>query len=298
MNARWQQTLVLLQCSALLAWLAWAWPRSPLLAGAGLLLAALWTLLWLALPFALMQRVNRRHGAPALTRAQLLHAWWREVGAVLWVFGWLQPFRAQAEPDHLPSAAPTRGVLLLHGFMCNRGLWNPWLRALRARARPCMALTLEPAFGSIDDYSDAIEAAVQQLERCSGGRAPLIVGHSMGGLAMRAWLRAYPERAALPLDLVTLGTPHHGTWSARLSHLRNGRQMRQASAWLQALAAAEEARPATAARWHCWYSNGDNIVFPAGTAARPGAENHLLAGVGHVRLVYEPAVFAACMALL
>lgn len=297
MNARWQQALVFLQCSGLLAWLVWAWPQSPRWALAGLALAWLLTLVWLALPFALMRRVNRHDPAPPLPAALLLRAWWREARTALWVFAWLQPFRHRAEPDYLPAQAQAQGraVLLLHGFMCNRGLWNPWLRQLRAQGRPCMALTLEPAFGSIDAYAPAIEAAVQRLQQY-GGQAPLIIGHSMGGLAIRAWLRAYPQRAAQALDCISLGTPHHGTWAARLSHLRNGRQMRLDSAWLRELAATEP-QGGPQLRWRCWYSNGDNIVFPAHTATLAGAQNHVLIGVGHLRMVYEPAVLRACLGL-
>ena len=51
------------------------------------------------------------------------------------VFCWRQPFRSNAEPDHLPCGERgRRGVVFVHGFVCNRGLWNPLMRA-PARAR-------------------------------------------------------------------------------------------------------------------------------------------------------------------
>ena len=64
------------------------------------------------------------------------------------LFGWRQPFRHAACPDWLPAppagGAPGRGVVLVHGFMCNRGIWNPWMRRLRARGHAHVAVTLEP----------------------------------------------------------------------------------------------------------------------------------------------------------
>lgn len=289
MNARWQQTLVFLQLALLLAWLAWAWPQSPRWALAGLLLAWLWQLFSMGLPFVLMQAVNRAAAVPPVGLARLLRAWWREVGAARWVFGWLQPFCHRARPDCLAPTPGQRGVLLLHGYLCNRGLWQPWLRTLRAQGRAYRALTLEPAFGTIDAYASAIDAAVRELHAATG-LAPLLVCHSMGGLAARAWLRACPDGAQRVHHIVTLGTPHQGTWAARFGYSTNARQMRQGSAWLQALAAAEP--PAQAALFTCWYSDCDNIVFPALTATLVGAENCLLSGAGHMQLALAPQVQA------
>jgi len=45
----------------------------------------------------------------------------------------------------------------------------------------------------------------------------------------------------------------------------------------------------------CWYSNCDNIVFPATTAALAGAEHRLVEGVAHVQMAFDPGVVAACL---
>ena len=136
-------------------------------------------------------------------------AWWRELGVALVVFCWRQPFRSQSMPDWLPST-PTgqRGVVLVHGFVCNRGLWLPWLQQLRAAGHACVAVNLEPVFGSIDDYPPLVEDAVRRVTEATG-MAPLLIGHSMGGLAIRAWLRAYQSDARMH-HAITLGTPFTG----------------------------------------------------------------------------------------
>lgn len=293
MNARWQKILVLGWLLASAAWLAWAWPRSLALALGGWAIAASTSLAWLGLQFVLMRRINRRDATPAAGRWALLRAWWLEALTCTWVFGWLQPFAHRQQPDWLPPT-PTgqRGVVLVHGFLCNRGVWLPWLPELRARGHAYVALTLEPAFGSVDDYVAAIDTAMRQVQAATG-LPPVLVGHSMGGLAARAWLRTLAQPPAQRVyRILTLGTPHHGTWPARFSHTTNGMQMRLNSPWLQALAASEGA--AQRALFSCWYSDCDNIVYPTRSATLDGADNHLLHGLGHVHMVYAPQVRAAC----
>ena len=297
MNARWQQALSLTLLCAAAAWLAWQWPHSPAVALAGLAALALWSLAWLGLQFALMWRINRGDPAPRAGRWQCLRAWWAEAGVATLLFGWRQPFRHAACPDWLPAppagGAPGRGVVLVHGFMCNRGIWNPWMRRLRARGHAHVAVTLEPVLGSIDGYVAQIDDAVRRVTAATG-RAPVLLCHSMGGLAARAWLRAVPGADARVHRVITLGTPHGGTWAARWSHACNGQQMRLDSDWLRQLAQAEPAQ--RRALFTCWYSNCDNIVFPASTAALAGADNRFIAGVAHLQMVDAPAVVQACLA--
>lgn len=297
MNARWQQALSLTLLCAAAAWLVWQWPRSPAMALAGLAVLALWSLAWLGLQFALMWYVNRGDPAPRAGRWQCLRAWWAEAGVATLLFGWRQPFRHAACPDWLPAppagGAPGRGVVLVHGFMCNRGIWNPWMRRLRARGHAHVAVTLEPVLGSIDGYVAQIDDAVRRVTAATG-RAPVLLCHSMGGLAARAWLRAVPGADARVHRVITLGTPHGGTWAARWSHACNGQQMRLDSDWLRQLAQAEPAQ--RRALFTCWYSNCDNIVFPASTAALAGADNRFIAGVAHLQMVDAPAVVRACLA--
>lgn len=277
----------------------WWWCERPLVALAVVL--ALMTLhAWvLALEFVLMAWQNRRDPAPRARWRAVLGAWWVESHIAVWVFSWLQPFAWRRWPDTaVPGFATsgTRAVVLVHGFVCNRGLWTPWLRELQRRGVPCATVNLEPVFGSIDDYAPLIEAAVARATAATG-LPPLLVGHSMGGLAIRAWLRASGTNAAPRVHhVVTLGTPHHGTWLARFSHLTNGRQMQVGGPWLRQLQADEAA--SAYPQFTCWYSNTDNIVFPASTATLPGADNRHIAGVPHVAMAFHPQVMAETLKLL
>ena len=289
MLARLQQLLVFGLLAASLAWaIFFAALGHPVWGGAVAAVILLGYALFLGLEFAMLYVVQEPAPAPCARFTQLLRAWWNEVITAPRVFFWRQPFRATAEADHVPDAQTCqRGVVFVHGFVCNRGLWNPWMRELRARSTPYVAVNLEPVFGAIDRYPKIIEAAVARLEAATG-RPVVLVGHSMGGLAIRAWLRQFDADARVH-RIITIGSPHQGTWLARFGHTANGKQMRQRNPWLTQLAADEPA--ARAARFTCFYGHCDNIVFPAAAGTLPGATNLHLAGTAHVHMAFLPAVF-------
>ena len=292
MIARLQQFWTVSTLLGMACWLLWFWPRSPAWALGGVALCWLVYACVMGLQFTLMHRANAADPAARASAGQVWRAGWAELGVSLQVFFWRQPFRSRAVSDWLP-AQPTgqRGVVLVHGFLCNRGVWLPWFAPLRARGHAYEAVNLEPVFGSMDDYAATIDAAVQRVALATG-RTPVLLCHSMGGLAVRAWLRAHQADARVH-RIITLGTPHGGTALAQFSRTRNGQQMRLASDWLALLQRGESA--ARAALFTCWYSNCDNIVFPASTAALPGAQQRFIAGVAHVLMACHPQVMQECL---
>ena len=289
MLARLLQTITLSLVALAVGWLVLWWQRgSPGVAVAGALVLLGGHAIFLGLEMVLVHRVHGDDPAPRATVVQLIKAWWAEVWTAPLVFCWRQPFRWRAEPDHLPAdAAGRRGVLLVHGFVCNRGLWNPWMRELRRRGVPFVAVNLEPVFGSIERYVPVIERGWQQLLQATG-QPPVVVGHSMGGLAIRQWWRS-ARPSPPPHHVITIGSPHGGTWLGRFGQTPNARQMRHGCEWIRTLAADESAEHA--ARFTCFYSHCDNVVFPASTATLPGADNRHIDGQSHVHLAYHPAVF-------
>ena len=279
------------------AWFACLWQSSPSMAPVGFAAIAAVYAAALALEFVALRRVNRGDPVPQAGGAALGRAWLAETLQAPRVFGWRQPFRWNAIPDQLicpNNGGPRRGVVFVHGFFCNRGFWTPWLRLLRASGHPFVAVNLEPLFSSIDDYVPIVDQAVTAVMRATG-LAPLVVCHSMGGLATRAWLRA-GKNAARVHHVVTIGTPHQGTWLARRSRLANGRQMALASHWLRQLNADAATQPQPP--FTCWYSNCDNVVFPSSCAAMAGADNRLVEGAAHVELGFHPLVMQETCALL
>jgi len=294
--ARLQQALTLWSLACALGWWVWHGSTSPILGAVGSGVILLGYSAVLALEFALIPYVAQADRAPRATGWALCRAWAGETWVALTVFGWRQPFAWRAVPDALsgPSLRGRHGVVFIHGFVCNRGFWTPWLRRLQADGRAFVAVNLEPVFDSIEAYVPQVQDAVDRVHQATG-LPPVLVCHSMGGLVARAWLRTQINPNVVA-HVVTLGSPHAGTWLARWSHLPNGRQMRQDSPWLLSLQQAWT--PQQALRFTCWYSNCDNIVMPPSTATLPGADNRLLRGAAHVSLAFKPPVIDATWALI
>jgi triacylglycerol lipase len=295
MLARLQQLVVFFLVAASAAWAIYFSARGWPIAAAGVILIVSGYLAAIAFEFWLLWRTVSPLDPDRPVLRQMASAWWREAVTAPQVFLWRQPFRSAAIADRLEAVSPPlRAVVLVHGFVCNRGLWNPWMERLLAAGVPFAALTLEPVFGSIDSYTAHIGDAVRRA-RSATGLAPVIVAHSMGGLAVRAWL----ARAGKGADIhrvVTIGTPHHGTALARHSHTPNTRQMRLGSTWLEQL---ERAESCDAHRgFTCFWSRCDNIVFPTETATLAGADNRHLETTPHVRMAYHPEVVAEVLRLV
>ncbi|MPN07556.1 hypothetical protein SDC9_154827 [bioreactor metagenome] len=177
------------------------------------------------------------------------------------------------------------------------------MEQLRARNVPCVAVSLPLLLHRIECARPALDAAVRRLHAATG-MAPVLAAHSMGGLVVRDWLRGLPEGgesdAVIPPDVLTIGSPHHGSLLACFVMGANVRQMRPGSQWLDRLRE-DEARVGSAfsrVRWHCVYSDCDNVVFPESTTVLDEADAHLLAGYAHVQMLSAPAMWALLHALV
>lgn len=213
----------------------------------------------------------------------------REIVAMLAVYGVLQPFeRLAMGPTHGPGRqGERRPVLFVHGYACNRAAGWALVRRLRRRGWTVWAATFEPVYGSIEDWVEPLARAIEALRGATGAGAVHLVAHSMGGLAVRAFLRTHGT--ARVASVVTLGSPHHGSAHARLGLGMNARQMEPGSPWLAALAADERG---LGVPFVSIFSHHDNFVAPQSSAAHPAARNLPLAGVGHLTLLFSPAVAA------
>ncbi|MYM88917.1 alpha/beta fold hydrolase, partial [Rugamonas sp. FT82W] len=201
-------------------------------------------------------------------------------------FDMLRPLGLQLQPQ-------ARGlpVLLIHGYACNSGYWRPLSAQLARAGISHYGIDLEPPGASIDAYVPQVQAAIERLCAETGSKQVIIVGHSMGGLVARAWLRRHGADAVA--RVITLGTPHHGTALAHLGPGGNAVQMRYRSEWLAALAASE----ANLQRGliSSIYSVHDNIVAPQDSGALPGARNLVFGAIGHVALGRHPAILRCTM---
>lgn len=226
--------------------------------------------------------------------SEAIRLFFGEFRATMTASSWTMPFLAFSRrvPPH-PEGLP---VLLVHGYGCNSGYWHSMSKALMKARITHHAVDLEPVIGGIDEYVPMIHRAVESLCTETGCDRVVIVAHSMGGLASRAYLRDYGTRRVA--KLITLGTPHHGTGLAHFGVGLNTHQMRWtateqeglASDWLRALKASEN--DAVYRLIVSIYSHHDNIISPQTSSHLPGAKNIELNAIGHVALAPDPDVQA------
>jgi triacylglycerol esterase/lipase EstA (alpha/beta hydrolase family) len=207
-------------------------------------------------------------------------------------FLWLMPFQANYPEWATTTNNPKPAVLLVHGFVCNRGLWLPLARLLETQGYRVHSISLEPVWGSIDEYLPQMHKAFADLTQ--GHQAVVMVGHSMGGLVIRNFLRSMDtQQRGQVAHVITLGTPHHGTVHARFGQGHNAAQMRRNSPWLQTLLADEKRRGGLGVPATLVLSHHDNIVAPQAdqVPAWPTPVKLVaLSGVGHLSLAFHPTV--------
>ncbi len=263
-----------------------------------LLIALVWRLSH-ALGSFLVTSALRLRDSRTLPWGNSLTALANEFAARCVCFNWSQPFPQLAvspDPDGAKGGVP---ILLVHGYVCNRGLWMSFRKRLAAAGLgPIYTVTLTPLFGGIDVLVTKLDARIEAICKETGASQIMIVAHSMGGLVARAYI-AGSANSPLPriAKLVTLGSPHHGTQLAQLGIGISARQMRDQSEWLLNLAkmeAASERPPATLSI----YTLNDDLVYPPESSALAWAENVPVSGIGHMGLVFSEPVTKRVIAYL
>lgn len=216
------------------------------------------------------------------------------------------PFYFAMEPWLVPSAPPLglphRGppIVLVPGFLCNRGYFGRFRRYLREHGYGNVwAVTLEPVFGSIDDAARQLDDYVEQICAQTGAERVVLIGHSMGGVVIRAYLDKFSGEKRVA-RAISLGSPFGGTVLAKGPSAlgENLRQMTIGSEWLNALSAFEQ-RPCPVPFTAIW-SPHDSIVAPqlGSRVTETYGQSIALPGVGHMEMIVSKPVMREVVAVL
>ncbi len=246
-----------------------------------LIVAATFLLAWLARsPRARDERLG-----PVATIALVAQEW---RAMLLNNFAWI-PFEGTALRADPPLAPDLRiPVIVVHGYFSNRGTVCGLARALdRGGVAPVFVPNLDAVLAPIETFAAHLERCLREVTEATGQPRAILVCHSMGGLATRAYLREHG--AARVAGIVTLGSPHHGSALAALGAGENGRQMRPGSEFLRGLEAAERAAGAPCPALSV-YTVHDNLVAPQDSSRLDWARNVAIAGVGHLAMLLDARV--------
>ena len=238
----------------------------------------------LAIEFTVAAAADPRSPRQSLPR--VLRMWLQEASVSLRLFMWRQPWRSGFPEPPLTREPQRPALLLIAGFMCNRAAWRPLLDSGVLSDFNVATVNLEPIFGDIDHYADVVQRAVERLRAETGAARVVLVGHSMGGLAARVYLRRHGDVHVA--RIVTLASPHQGTILGRLGYGRNARQMTAGSRFIEKLASGDRGRWV---RFTTVVTRDDNLVIPRSSPLLPGAKQIELDGVGHLALIEDRRVW-------
>ena len=205
--------------------------------------------------------------------------------------GLLPPTPFTRDPVH--PHVRRRPVILIHGWVHNRSAFVLMQRALRrAGLGPLHTFEYPSITSDLNDVAHRLAPVVEEIVTHAGAGSCVLIGHSMGGLVARQYVQGLGGDQVVD-TVVTMGTPHRGTYTAWLGYGRAVEQCRPGSDYLRRLE--ETARPGLA-RWIAYYSDLDFMVTPAVSAklTHPalGAANVRVRDIGHLSLLLSRSVLA------
>ena len=193
--------------------------------------------------------------------------------------GWLLPrcrfgSGARGALVLLPGSGVNRGALWMLRRRLRHDGWSP----VCCLESPCLRADVARAARDLRSLVDDL---------CShGGRSVTLVGHGLGGLVARYYVRRY--HAPNVRRIVTLGTPHHGTDVARLLRPMVG-VLAPGSLFLRRLNAADHVPEQFDVI--AIHSTFDATILPPENGMYPRAFNVQLNDVGHFALLYSRKVY-------
>jgi pimeloyl-ACP methyl ester carboxylesterase len=176
-------------------------------------------------------------------------------------------------------------ILLVHGLVDNRSIFTLLRRALRRRGfGRVITLNYSPLTQDIRGAAARLAALVEKTCEETGYERVHVIGHSLGGIVARYYVQRMGGDRRVH-TLCTLGSPHAGTYAARLWPGGVVRQLRPGSELMQELAAPA---PGCRTRFVAFWSDLDQLIVPQRAAAiqHPDltARNVPLRGIGHMSL--------------
>lgn len=215
--------------------------------------------------------------------------------------------RFRPDPERIPDrvhpvdVTDPAPVVLAHGFL---DTWRtPWWETLTDHfvdagwSREHIYQVTTGAIpgttvGSPRDYAEDVQAVLERAHDRHGQPVSLL-GHSMGGLNAR-WCVERGDGAALVRDLVTVGTPHQGTYLAYLGlPTAGGRSMVPSSSFIRDL---NVGGLEPSIRYTAVGSRRDRLIVPRRSALLPqdiiheDTENIALESASHMQLLHDPGV--------
>ena len=184
-------------------------------------------------------------------------------------------------------------MIFVHGLVHNASAWAAHRRWFaRAGYRIQYFYTYNSLTVTVPEIVSGLQKFIRETAAAHPGEKLVFVGHSLGGLSLRAAL-ADREISALGAALVTLGAPHQGSVLANLGLNPLSRSLRYRGPLIREI----ESQPDPDLPRLSIYTLFDSIVVPnEGTRIRrPGWTERRTGIKGHVDLLFSREDFKAAL---
>lgn len=195
-----------------------------------------------------------------------------------------KPNRQRA--DASPSESEKPLIILVHGYLSNRGIWWRYARHFQKRGYYVAAVNLSPPLASIESFVEQLQLAIVHHRKASQVSKTILISHSMGGLVCRAWFSKYGDENIA--QMITIGSPHNGTQLAPLAFGACAKEMQITSDWHKKMTDKESLY--TRQKITSIRSLQDNVVLPNHSADLLHAKNIAFRGVGHLSTVTDSRI--------
>ncbi len=159
---------------------------------------------------------------------------------------------------------------------------------LKAAGWAVEGINLFPNFASAEEQAAKIRERVNEMKRRLGVDRVDLVVHSFGGLVSRYYIQELGGTDHVR-NLVTIATPHHGTYVAYLGPGDSALQMRPKSDFLQRLNGKGFAY--SPVKYTSIWSNLDEIVIPPKNAIMPDSNVRYVPWTGHLTIMFSQRTY-------
>lgn len=191
-----------------------------------------------------------------------------------------------------PSKNP---VLLVHGIDDTQAVFTSMVQYLRDRGWPVHCIDLVPHNGDV-----GLDQLATQIQRYVESALPPkqlldIVGFSMGGLVSRFYVQRLGGLQRVQ-RLVTVASPHNGTWTAYFRWNAGAAQMRPGSPFLTELnqSVQDLEQVSVTSLWTPF----DLMIVPPPSSRLPVGEEITLPVLAHPLMLTDPRSLSAIAAAL
>jgi triacylglycerol lipase len=188
-------------------------------------------------------------------------------------------------------------IIFVHGYGRTADDWNFMITQFKAAGWTDAEL-YTVTYGVLQSnvtIADVIKTKVDSILAHTSATKVDIIAHSMGSLSSRYYIRNLGGDTRVDA-WVSLGGPNHGTSTSNDCGLTPCLEMRPNSSFLTALNSGDET-PGNV-RYATWWSPADQTIIPTSSVLLTGASNTQTAGIGHLSLVSDIAIYTQVKAFI